>query len=121
VQWKSHCTQQRHAITADVRSARIHVQLPLAITAGQCVADSSGDHVNVIKSPCKCWNIVAAVMSHRCKVNSSSIQVQCKEVQVMKDVFFAVTIFHSLAAVALFALMAITVVNMINNRIQPKG
>jgi hypothetical protein len=39
----------------------------------------------------------------------------------MKDVFFAVTIFHSLSAVALFTLMAVTVVNMINNRIQPKG
>jgi hypothetical protein len=49
------------------------------------------------------------------------IQVQFKEVQVMKDIFFAVTIFHSLAAVALFTLMAVTVVNMINNRIQPKG
>lgn len=50
-----------------------------------------------------------------------SIQVQSKEVKVMKDVFFAVTIFHSLAAVALFGLMAVTVVNMINNRSQPKG
>jgi len=39
----------------------------------------------------------------------------------MKDIFFAVTIFHSLAAVALFALMAVTVVNMVSNRIQPKG
>ena len=48
-------------------------------------------------------------------------EVQFKEVQVMKDVFFAVTIFHSLAAVALFVLMSVTVVNMINNRIQPKG
>ena len=51
----------------------------------------------------------------------SQFEFSRKEVQVMKDIFFAVTIFHSLAAVALFGLMAVTVVNMINNRIQPKG
>ena len=39
----------------------------------------------------------------------------------MKDVFYAVSIFHTLAAIALFAMMAVTVVNMINKRIQPKG
>jgi DMSO/TMAO reductase YedYZ heme-binding membrane subunit len=44
-----------------------------------------------------------------------------KDVQIMKDVFFAVTIFHSLAAVALFSMMAVTVVNMVNRRIQPRG
>jgi len=38
----------------------------------------------------------------------------------MKDVFFAVTIFHTLAAVALFAMMAVTVVNLVSQRMHPK-
>lgn len=39
----------------------------------------------------------------------------------MKDVVFAVTIFHSLAAVALFSVMVATVVHVVSSRIQPKG
>jgi uncharacterized membrane protein YozB (DUF420 family) len=50
-----------------------------------------------------------------------SNEVQFKEARIMKDVFFAVTIFHSIAAVVLFSVMAVTVVHMISNRIQPKG
>ena len=39
----------------------------------------------------------------------------------MKDVVVAVTIFHSLAAVALFSMMAVTVVGLISQRFLPKG
>jgi hypothetical protein len=44
------------------------------------------------------------------------IAVAKKEVQVMKDVVFAVTIFHSLAAVALFSVMVATVVQLVSTR-----
>jgi hypothetical protein len=46
-------------------------------------------------------------MSYRCTK---------KEVEVMKDVVFAVTIFHSLAAVALFSVMVATVVQLVSTR-----
>ena len=38
----------------------------------------------------------------------------------MKDVVIAVSIFHSLAAIALFSMMAVTVVNLISQRVHPK-
>ena len=39
----------------------------------------------------------------------------------MKDVVLAVSIFHTISAIALFAMMAVTVVNVVSNRVHPKG
>jgi hypothetical protein len=39
----------------------------------------------------------------------------------MKDVFYAVSIFHTLALVGLFAVMVATVVHLISQRIKPRG
>jgi hypothetical protein len=38
----------------------------------------------------------------------------------MKDVVVAVSIFHTISAIALFAMMAVTVVGVISQRFHPK-
>lgn len=48
-------------------------------------------------------------------------RVQMKEAEVMKDIIYAVSIFHTLALVGLFGVMVATVVHLVSQRIQPKG